>query len=303
MSRLDAARDAVRPALKARMMLSGPAGSGKTRTALICASVLAEDEPVLVIDTERESALTYADDFAFKHLIWEPPYDPRELGREVMAAGESFGVVIVDSASHFWRGDGGTLDIADGKFGGWKTARPAQSDLVAAILQTRAHVIVCSRSKVEYVQEMDGGKHVVRKLGMAVIQDDTLEYELNVAVELAMDHTMTVAKSRSIAVPVGRTFKAGHAEDFANEYADWLKGGEPLASGEDVADLADRMNALGNGRKVACKQEFMALFGRPDHLRESQVSDAQALVTKWENTPPIHAEDEPPAPSGTEDTA
>jgi hypothetical protein len=54
------------------------------------------------------------------------------------------------------------------------------------------------------------GKHEVKKLGMAVIQDDDLEYELNVALELDMDHSMTVSKSRTVAVPVGRNFKAGH---------------------------------------------------------------------------------------------
>lgn len=282
-SRLQFARDAVRPALKARMLLSGPSGSGKTRTALICAAILADGGDVLMIDTERESALTYADDFTFKHLPWEPPYNPRELAGTILDAGGTFAVVIVDSLSHFWRGDGGTLDIADGKFTGWKDARPAQQDLVDALLRTDAHFIGCSRSKVEHVQELEGGKHVVKKLGMAVIQDDTLEYELNIAVELAMDHTIAVSKSRTVAVPVGRTFKSGHAEDFAALYKGWLAGGEPPAPAQLVETLVARMNALPDAPRTSCKQEFVARFGRPEHLRDSQLDDAEALVAEWES--------------------
>lgn len=282
MSRLERARPAVRPALFARALLSGPPGSGKTRSALIVAEALAgEDGKVLVVDTEKESALTYADDFTFDHLPWQPPFDPRDLASTVTEA-DGYAVVVVDSMSHFWRGDGGILDIAGGKYTGWKDARPAQVDLVEAILGIKAHVVLCARSKVEHVQEQEGGKWVVRKVGMAVVQDDDLEYELNVAVELDMDHSMTVSKSRTVAVPVGRTFKAGHAEDFAVAYREWLEGGEPLADGAAVKALMGRMNALGEDARKAVKQEFLARFGRPEHLRASQAAEADAFVADFE---------------------
>lgn len=88
------------------------------------AEVLAEGGEVLVIDTERESALTYADDFAFDHLPWHAPFDPRELGRVIAEAGDSYAVVMVDSLSHFWRAEGGTLDIAGGSSPGGRTPAP-----------------------------------------------------------------------------------------------------------------------------------------------------------------------------------
>jgi len=278
MSRLANARTAVRPALKARMMLSGPAGAGKTRTALIMAERLTHGGKVLVIDTEKESALTYADDFEFQHLAWDPPFDPRELATVLLEAGDSYDAVIVDSLSHFWRGSGGTLDIADGKFTGWKAARPAQDDLVAGILDAKAHVILCGRAKIDHVQELENGKHVVRKLGMATIQDDTLEYELNVACEIDMEHQLTVSKSRCTTVPVGRTFAPGHAEDFADLYRDWLAGGEPPAPQDKVDALVTAMNDLPAEARKACKQEFVARFGRPDHLPESRLAEAEAFV-------------------------
>lgn len=303
MSRLTHARPAVRPSLKARALLSGPPGAGKTRSALIIATLLAEgDDRILVIDTEKESALTYADDFTFDHLAWDPPYDPRALAQTITEAGETYAVVVVDSLTHFWRGDGGTLDIAGGKFTGWKDARPAQLDMVEGLLRCQAHFIGCARSKVEHVQEVENGRHVVRKLGMAVVQDDDLEYELNVALELDMDHSMTVSKSRTTAVPVGRNFKAGHAEDFAVLYRDWLRGGEPPAPQKVVEGLVARMNALPEAARVAVKQEFVAQLGKPASLAASKVADAEALVADWEakavapepepvQAPPVEAPD------------
>lgn len=281
-SRLAQARAAVRPALKARLMISGPTGAGKTWTALKIAEVLAEGGKILVIDTEKESALTYADNFTFVHLPWLPPFEPRELARTMAEAGHEYAVVIVDSTSHFWRKEGGTLDIAGGKFTGWKDARPAQEDLVQALLDCHAHVILCTRSKMEHVQEEINGRHVVRKVGMAPQQDDDLEYELNISIEMDMDHRATVAKSRADAVQVGRSFTAGHEVELAALYADWLKGGEPPAGQPVVDDLVARMNALPPAERVACKTEFVEAFGRPDGLRESRVPDAESLVARFE---------------------
>lgn len=299
MSRLQKATQAVRTAMKARMMISGPSGSGKTRAALIVASVLAEDAPILGIDTERESMLTYADDFAFDHLPWEPPYKPGELAETLAEAGEKYGVVIVDSATHFWRKEGGVLDIANGKFTGWKEARPVQEALVDAILTCPAHVILCVRAKVEHTQETVDGRQQVRKLGMAAQQDDDLEYELNVAIEMSMDHTATISKSRTVALPVNHGFRAGQLTQMAEVYLGWLKGGEPPAPAAVVKDLLGRMNALPDNVRRQCKDAFVAGIGRPDHLRESQVEAAETLVAKYEKVQP----DEPkaaPEPSTVE---
>ncbi len=290
MSRLLQARTGVRPALKGRLMLAGPSGSGKSRSALIVATVLAEGGSILVIDTEKESALTYADDFTFEHLPWSPPFDPRELAETLKDASNSFDVIIVDSLTHFWRADGGTLDIANGTFTGWKEARPAQDDLVQAVLGIDSHVIITVRSKMKYEQFQEGGKHKVAKLGMASVQDDDLEYEMNVSLTMDMGHTISVAKSRTVALPVGRDFKPGHSEDLAVLYRDWLKGGEPPAARAVVDDLVARMNALPEDARKGAKQEFIAHLGRPDHLRYSQVDDAEALVSSWEATVEIEAE-------------
>lgn len=279
-SRLAQARPAVRTALHGRMLLAGPPGSGKTRTGLIVATELAADKPILGIDTEKESMATYADDFAFEHLRWLPPYEPRELAQTLADAGDRYGCIIIDSLSHFWRGEGGTLDIAGGKFTGWKEARPAQEAMVEAIVSVPTHIILCVRAKVEYAQEQEAsGKHVVRKLGMAAVQDDTLEYEVNVAIEMSMDHTATVSKTRTTVLPVGRAFRAGHAHELGTIYRDWLAGGEPLLGAAEVAALKDMFSVIPNKQqRIRTMNSFAEHFGRPDALIASRLAEAQAWI-------------------------
>lgn len=258
-SRLAEVRQAERPALKARMMISGPAGAGKTLSGLTVASRLADGGRVLWIDTEKESALTYADEYKFEHLPWSPPYDPRELAATITEAGSSFDVIGIDSLSHFWRGTGGTLDMAAGKFTGWQVARPAQEDLVEAILNADAHVIVCVRSKMDHVQEVDpkSGKFVVKKLGMSPMQDDTLEYELNVSIEMDIEHRMAVSKSRTTSIPVGKVYQPGHAEDLADEYAAWLRSGVPVAATSVREQLAARLAVLSPEQQERVKADWL----------------------------------------------
>src|SRR5579859_8010062 len=159
--RLSLAQPAVRAGQKARIALTGPSGAGKTWTALSIATVLAADEgKVLLIDTEEGSGALYADEFRYEHLRWMPPYDPRELTDTLGAAGHEYAVVIVDSLSHFWDDEGGTLDIVDSvaarsssgnTFAAWKQGTPIQKDMVRSFLRCTAHVIVTMRSKTEYV--------------------------------------------------------------------------------------------------------------------------------------------------------
>lgn len=284
MGRLDLAQTAVRPKMHGRCMISGPSGGGKTWTALGIARVLADDDMarVLVIDTERESALTYADVFpGFVHVPWRPPYDPGELTAELAKLDpDRWSVVVLDSGSHFWRAQGGTLDIADGRFGGWKTARPIQEALVQAFLGVPAHLILCLRSKMEYLVEGggSGSKQQVSKVGLAPVQDDTLVYEMNVALDMDLQHVITVTKSRTPAVPVGRMYPAGLEAKCANDYKEWLAGGIPPANREDVDRIVARFGDVVDAEvRKSVKAEFVTQFGMPHSL----TAEAVPAAAEW----------------------
>lgn len=277
-SRAGMIRPARRKAAKARLSISGAAGSGKTWVALSVAEVLAPDGPVLMIDTEpsdpgQSAGELYAHRFDFDVLPWalgqgRYRFDPRDLAATMNEVGPHYadGVIIVDSASHFWRGPGGTLELSEGRFGGWKEARPAHNALVESMLRSPAHVVMCMRAKMDHLVEekpngRGGTKQVVTKLGMAPIQSDDLEYEMQVAVYLDQAHTIEISKSRAD-VLAGRSWPAGAQAEFAAEYRDWLGKGLVLVRQADLDVIAQVCNAPKDAAGAAVRRDFRSEFGR-----------------------------------------
>lgn len=199
---------ATREQARARIGLQGPAGSGKTKSALRIAEGLANGGPIGVIDTERGSALTYAPvpgkpdlgGHIFGHMPMDT-HDPRQLGEAVkVAIAAGIVVLIVDSWSHFWNGKGGLLEIvetagrapgAGGSFGGWRTGNPIEQDMLDALLNFPGHLIVTMRTKGDYVIE---GKKVT-KVGVKAVQREGAEYELGLIIDM-VEGTGTVTKTR-----------------------------------------------------------------------------------------------------------
>jgi len=227
---------AVKHEAKLRLAIAGPSGSGKTYTALRLATTLSNGKPIALLDTEHGSASKYADLFAFDVLELEPPYHPDRYVKAIEAATEAgYGVVILDSLTHAWNGEGGLLDVVDqiakrmktsNSFAAWKDATPVQNRLIEALLSANVHIIGTMRSKQDYVIEKDDkGRSTVRKLGMAPIQRDGFEYEFDVFLDMDIDNNAIVAKTRCPEL-TGRVFnKPG--EDMANILVEWL-GGEPV---------------------------------------------------------------------------
>ena len=124
---------------------------------------------------------------------------------EALAAASTagFGVVVVDSLSHYWMGVDGMLEQVDRRakngnnFSGWKEAGPDERRMIDALVAYPGHVIVTLRVKTEYVVEQnERGKSAPRKVGLKPIQRDGIEYEFDVVGELDLENTLTVTKSR-----------------------------------------------------------------------------------------------------------
>ena len=218
---------------KLRLALAGPAGSGKTFTALTLATALTGDKPVAVIDTERGSASKYADLFEFDVLELEPPYHPdRYMAamREAEAAG--YGVLIIDSLSHAWTGPGGLLEVHEqvvkrqttkNSYTAWAEVTPIQTRFIDAITGSGLHVIATMRSKTEYVQgEGKNGRAEIRKVGTAPIQRDGMEFEFDVMGEMDQDNTLMVSKTRCPALAGAVIAKPG--TPLAETLRAWLSG-------------------------------------------------------------------------------
>src|SRR5690349_19488618 len=129
-----ALKKAVKSESKLRMAVVGPAGSGKTYTALKLATGLANGKPIALFDTEHGSAAKYADDFIFDVDNIAAPFHPDKFCTAIKEASDAgYGVVILDSLSHAWNGPGGLLSIVEGfatraksSYTAWKDATPIQ---------------------------------------------------------------------------------------------------------------------------------------------------------------------------------
>ena len=235
---------AKREKSKARICLTGASGGGKTLSALYLAYGMTDDwNKIAVIDSERGRALMYADrtDLGtgeFLHCELEPPYSVDRYIEAMRNAEEIVGedgVIIIDSASHAWKGNGGILDAKEGiaqqrgmtDFSAWNTAGKIQNNFIDTIMDLKCHCIVTLRSKTEYVQEKDPetGKSTVKKLGLAPVQRDDFEYEFMLVMELDKDtHMAQIIKDNTFLDAEG--FYGVITPELGKRLREWMNEGK-----------------------------------------------------------------------------
>lgn len=227
---------AIKHEAKLRLAIAGPAGSGKTYTALVFAQTLANGGKVAVVDTEHGSASKYADLFQFDVLNMTPPFHPDRFIEAIREAEkDGYAVIVLDSLSHEWMGTGGILDVIDkiaarsnskNTFAAWKEGTPLQNKLTDTIIGCGLHVIATMRTKQDYVVEADErGKMTPKKIGLAPVQRDGFEYEFDVVMNMDIDNTGVITKTRCPALHSGVYKKPG--DDVAQVILTWLQG-EPV---------------------------------------------------------------------------
>lgn len=251
-------KKATKAAAKLRLGLIGPAGSGKTMTALRIARGLGGR--VAVIDTERGSASLYSGENGLDFDVLELESYEAEKFIQAIAQAEAAGydVLIIDSLSHAWAGKGGILEFVDqaakrsggGSFSGWRDATPRHNQLVDAILGAKLHVICTLRSKVEHVIEQVNGRTQVRKVGLQPVQRDGLEYEFTVVADVTQDHELIITKTRAAWLKDKIIREAG--EDLGQQLAAWLSDGlpSPVASAQTPATTVVATGGTGGGQPV-----------------------------------------------------
>lgn len=243
---------AVRTQAKLRMTIDGPAGSGKTYTALRFAHTLAKGGKIAVIDTERGSASKYVGE-APDGIPWQfdtaqlTNFSPDRYTEAINAAARmGYSVLVIDSLSHAWEGIGGALEKVGGNVVNWKTVTPLHQRMVDTILQAPMHIITTMRSRMEHVIDRDEQGKVtgVRKLGLAPIQRPGMEYEFDLVADMDWNHILNVSKSRFAPVADMKVDKPG--ADFMRLVMECLEKGEPApVTPEPVMTLEHCLAAYG----------------------------------------------------------
>jgi len=262
-------RPAARENVGLLIGLSGSSGSGKTYTAMRLAKGIAGDRAFAVIDTEAGRAKHYADQFKFDHGDLTPPFRPDTYAEAIAAADKAkYPVIVVDSMSHEWAGDGGILDWQDDevtrmakddvarreavKMAAWIKPKMAHKQMVQRLLQVRAHLILCFRAEAKIEMVKVGGKLEIREKqspaglnGWIPIAEKSLPYELTVSFLLMADKpgvplAIKLQEQHKALFPLDKPI----TEESGARLAAWAKGGaasaNSTASENSTADVADR---------------------------------------------------------------
>jgi hypothetical protein len=236
---MSAFQKATRKKAKARIGLVGPAGSGKTFSALQLAFGLGGK--VAVIDTEHGSADLYAHLGEYDVASITPPFTVQKYLNLIKEAEKEYDIIIIDSLSHAWAGTGGLLEEVDkragagNKFAAWRDVTPLHNSLIDAILQSPAHIIATMRSKTEYViEENEKGKKVPRKIGMAPVQREGMDFEFTLVFDIEQSHHLATASKDRTSLFDGVCNKIDR--EAGERLREWLESGDapPVAKINDI---------------------------------------------------------------------
>lgn len=258
-------KKAERKQAKLKIGFSGPSGSGKTYSALLVAKGIGGK--IAVIDTENNSASLYADRFDFDTCEISAPYTTEKYIaalREAEKAG--YDVVIMDSATHQWNGDGGILSRKEqvdsrggNSFTNWSKFSPEHNQFLAAIVAHETHLICTVRSKQDYsVGENEKGKKgVPTKVGLAPVQREGFEYELTVMIDMAMDHSAMASKDRTSLFD-RKIFTPN--EETGKTLMTWLLSGKMTWNFgvREKEELKALMNSFANGKQMLKEWEIVS---------------------------------------------
>lgn len=198
-------KKAVRKRTMLKLAIVGPSGTGKTMSALRLATGFGAKK-IGVIDCENGSASLYADRWNFEVLDMVPPFTTEKYISAIQDA-EKAGIdfLIMDSISHAWAGTGGLMEQKDaldksGKGSGytnWGPITKKHEAFKSAFLQANMHIVCTMRSKQDYILVEEKGKQVPKKVGMAAIQRDGMEYEFTTFFELNYNNEAEATKDRT----------------------------------------------------------------------------------------------------------
>lgn len=268
------AKRAKRQMLILAAQVVGPSGSGKTLSSLILAYGMMKakypdmDEydvwgKIGLVDTEHDRSLIYEGmEFngtkigEFIHVPLDAPYSYERYDTAVKVLVDmGVEVVIIDSATHAWEGEGGVLDVQQvkgGRYQDWNaTNKEAYAPLVSLLVgeKYRVHMISTARAKQEYTMQRNEHteKMEIVKLGLKPVQRDTLEYEMQMVFRLDMDNHFEMSKDNS------SMFK-GKREVMSTEHGkliyDWLEKGIDIFAEKRAAEAKAEAERQALGQEI-----------------------------------------------------
>lgn len=210
---------------KMRLALIGVSKSGKTLTMLkFLRALVGEEGKFAVLSSEGDNCQQYtgANGVGDFDLIVLDDFSPTNYIEAMQyLVKQGYGAIGIDSLSHAWSGKGGCLEIADSGGGGsskfttgWGKATPLHNKLIAEINACPVHLIATMRQKADYILETNSqGKTVPKRVGMAAVQREGMEYEFDITGEMH-EATLTVdgIRGEELEGYLGKSFTKPNAD-------------------------------------------------------------------------------------------
>lgn len=254
---------AVREKIFVKIALMGASGAGKSYSALKLATGMTDElekinkkeARILLANTEDSRGRYYADEFEYDIVDIEPPHNPEKYVELInFAVDEGYDVLIIDSTSHEWEGQGGCLELqqkAGGNYQAWAKVTPRHNAFIEAIASSPIHIIATMRGKDQYVMESDDkNKTQVKKLGVGAKQRDGFEYEFSCTFLIDQKtHMAETQKDNShlFESSIGTLL----TEDHGRKIIQWANSGEGYtpkvkkpAATTNPKDIVDKISAV-----------------------------------------------------------
>lgn len=235
--------------------VAGGTGSGKTFSALrIARGIAGPTGKIAAIDTEARRMSHYSDRFKFDVADLAPPFRPERFAQAAEDAERAgYAVLIIDSMTHEWAGEGGVLDWHDEIAGddpkknmqGWIKPKGQHKAMISSFLTRRIPLVFCFRAE-EKVKVGAGGRP--ESQGWMPIGDSRFMFELTTMLTLSNEAPGVVNLKLPCKVQeqhLGFFTHGQHVtEDAGAALAAWARGDEFTDRPTAIAnDLIARVNA------------------------------------------------------------
>ena len=195
-----------------KMGLYGPAGSGKTLTALLLAEGLAKlsGKRIAYIDTEHgtdfycqsvKARAVHPDSFDFDAIYTRSITEVLQACRGLKES--DYSVLVLDSVTHLWEAAmaayGGKLTKAGTiPFHAWGKIKKPYKDLMSWMLGSPIHVIICGRQKNLY--EEDEETEELKQVGVTMRAEGETPYEPHILIRMeALKPSKTQERAQVVA--------------------------------------------------------------------------------------------------------